>query len=916
MPWRVLVLVMVAGCIEADIVRCEDGSLCPADTVCAAALPGCVFPEQVEACVGHAELDGCVFAGTAGTCQGGVCTPLACGDGVISDTEDCEPGDLNGATCLDFDYYEPDGLQCTADCRYDWLTGCGRHCGDGVIDLDDGEDCDGAAVGAATCQTLDFYDPDGLACTSFCTFDVSACTGSCGDGVLNGPELCDGLPPGGSCLDVGFDAGRLECALCAPGLAGCSQLGWDPDSAFLGNQLNAVWAGTDERIAVGNGGVIARDTGAGWTVESSGVTTNLNAVTDGFAVGDGGVILHDGGAGWTAMTSGVSNGLRAVWAAADDDVFAVGDTGTILHYNGASWTSMTSGTTSALRAVHGTSGSDVYAVSPVGTILHYNGTSWSPMTGTGIGLNAVWALAPGSAVAAGNGIIRLGGGTWTAQPTNGGGNNINALWFGSATDGFAVGAGGNAIRYDGHTWFRVETGANDSLLGVSGLANGDVVAVTSAGDAVRFGGRGWDYDFPGNAAMFYGMHAYAPDDVIGVTQGSAWHYDGLSWTTFSNGPPSDCCFDAWGAANDLYAIGGYNVNAIYRYTGTWTQVLLLPIDQPFSGVWGSGPTDVYAVGAQIRHGSGTSWTSMALPSGSGYGLRDVWGSGPGDVYAVGSGGDILHLESGVWTKMTSGVTAVLTSVWGSSAGDVYVGGDSGLLLHREGATWRRLTTGVGWTINEITGTGPHDVWLVGNGSELLHYDGVAWSPVRTRADSYTAYSATVIGGDLFVGSGARLTRRCTTTEVACGDGWDDDCDGDVDCGDPDCDADAGCTAGGACEVAATLACGDTIDGSTRTGSARIDDLRCAPESTPGPEVGYRFTATQTGTVTVTLAGTTADLTVAVVGTHASGACDPEDCLAAGDATASFTAAAGETYMIVVDGPAGIADELTLSVACP
>ena len=97
------------------------------------------------------------LADVPGTCHDGACDPLLCGDGVRTGTEEC----------------------------------------------------DGSNLGSANCTTAGFYDPAGLACTQFCTFDTSGCVGRCGDGIVNGPELCDGSPPDGTCVDDGFDAGPL-----------------------------------------------------------------------------------------------------------------------------------------------------------------------------------------------------------------------------------------------------------------------------------------------------------------------------------------------------------------------------------------------------------------------------------------------------------------------------------------------------------------------------------------------------------------------------------------------------------------------------------------------------------------------------------------------------------------------------------
>jgi hypothetical protein len=64
-----------------------------------------------------------------------------------------------------------------------------------------------------------------------------------------------------------------------------------------------------------------------------------------------------------------------------------------------------------------------------------------------------------------------------------------------------------------------------------------------------------------------------------------------------------------------------------------------------TGVWGSGPNDVWAVGAGYRgqgciitHWNGWTWS----PGNSRHegGLWGVWGSGPNDVWAVGT--TILH----------------------------------------------------------------------------------------------------------------------------------------------------------------------------------------------------------------------------------------------------------------------------------
>jgi hypothetical protein len=89
------------------------------------------------------------------------------------------------------------------------LTGCGTApptCGNGV--KDPGEDCDGADLGGATCESLGFTGGT-LACSPACTYDTSGCTQACVP-VSKGRCNCDGscskkernyVSSGGTCAD-------------------------------------------------------------------------------------------------------------------------------------------------------------------------------------------------------------------------------------------------------------------------------------------------------------------------------------------------------------------------------------------------------------------------------------------------------------------------------------------------------------------------------------------------------------------------------------------------------------------------------------------------------------------------------------------------------------------------------------------
>jgi hypothetical protein len=99
---------------------------------------------------------------------------------------------------------------------------CGS-CGDGAISA--GEQCDGAALGGATCGTLGLSGGP-LSCTLDCRYDLSQCHSTCGNGVREGGELCDGTDLNGvTCQNSGFSGGQARCtSSCSFDLSGCTSM--------------------------------------------------------------------------------------------------------------------------------------------------------------------------------------------------------------------------------------------------------------------------------------------------------------------------------------------------------------------------------------------------------------------------------------------------------------------------------------------------------------------------------------------------------------------------------------------------------------------------------------------------------------------------------------------------------------------
>jgi hypothetical protein len=204
-----------------------------------------------------------------------VCTPAVkgaeyCGDGVIGGDEECEVGDLGGATCEGVGFVEGGTLACAAGCRFD-ISGCAQiaacgngtaynsstgeceiECGNGVFE--GGEECEVdwasrvVVTGGGDCVSEGF-DAGALGCAPGCVYDTSGCRNqTCGDGFADPPEECDGGDLNGeTCVGLGSSGGVLACTggctldssgctACSPGL----QEDWDDGDAVGWNGWRGV----------------------------------------------------------------------------------------------------------------------------------------------------------------------------------------------------------------------------------------------------------------------------------------------------------------------------------------------------------------------------------------------------------------------------------------------------------------------------------------------------------------------------------------------------------------------------------------------------------------------------------------------------------------------------------------------------
>jgi len=95
-------------------------------------------------------------------------------------------------------------------------------CGNGFIEGD--ESCDGANLGGASCESLNWSGGGVLSCDQNCMLDTTNCIPSCDDGILNGDETsidcgggtCDSCSNGGSCqINSDCSSGICASGVCA-----------------------------------------------------------------------------------------------------------------------------------------------------------------------------------------------------------------------------------------------------------------------------------------------------------------------------------------------------------------------------------------------------------------------------------------------------------------------------------------------------------------------------------------------------------------------------------------------------------------------------------------------------------------------------------------------------------------------------
>ncbi|MFH1531001.1 MAG: hypothetical protein ABIK09_09750 [Pseudomonadota bacterium] len=524
----------------------------------------------------------------------------------------------------------------------------------------------------------------------------------------------------------------------------------------------------------------------GWAVLDLAPPGAVNGIwgVDGrlFAVGDGGVILWNTGAGWGPMQSPTEYKLFAVFGQAGDDLWAGGQYGTLLHFDGEAWTAVETGLPGLesvdIKGLWGESG-HLFAVGTGGVILHLIGDDWSKEnSNTDADLLSIWGASlinvfVGTSTGS---LLRNVGGAWTSAQVFGGGVKVSGLHGTGMFHVVAAGSGGSIAVFDGESW--APKLSNDpqtrDLHGVWAYDTDNIWLAGAGGVVIHYNGKKWNladvkgpyykekdwedlwgHVTPGGAAelwscgddgamLLHSAEEWADasswpqsdiHDLVGHGGGDALavgdagfmaRWDGDAWTTLESGTDRDL-FGAAVAADGAILVAGED-GTLLRVEGA----AVTPVETGLSGDLRSvcegddGALRVCGVGGLLAVQEGDVFT--LIQTGTVQELNDCVCGPDGSLLAVGALGTALLLEGGETTAVAQTVptAATLRRLDGPDFDDLIAVGDNGVVVRRTGGSWEKIRDESASFLYGVRWDGDIAI-AVGWSGTLAIWDGEAWT---------------------------------------------------------------------------------------------------------------------------------------------------------------------------------------------
>ncbi len=577
-----------------------------------------------------------------------------------------------------------------------------KGCGDGIVNGP--EQCDGTSFPANVddCLDVNFYQPGTLGCNADCTYDTRMCSESCGDGELQPDfEICElGVAPSRTCIDYGYGAGVLQCRNCGPNTDTCVPFKWS--------------------IVDTPGGVAAEIHG--------------HADNDIYAVLQSPFGLrHYDGTSWTTVDVSMCGVpaeelVQQLWSPAPGLVFAASNERMIRLDSTGCTTWPIAG--QLIFDLFATSATDAWAVVGDG-VFHFDGTGWtrSMTAASGDSPLAIWgSSATDLYVIGGNAsgplIWHSNGSSWPTPTVPPGIDGLSAVWGTAANDvyfaGWSITDGAVVLRYNGSTYTR--------LLGDQPLFSSNASYVQ----------RGWT----AGGRVFVS---------VGDPQNSAVPYpvvmhDGTGWVSLA--APTATVGPLWASATGKVVMNPNGFGKLAIFEGR-TRV------DHTTDIIGSGlfvaraPDDVFMLqdGTGVYHWDGGFWDLQAGTDD----YIDMHAAPDRALYALSPGGGLYQYDAGSWNLVDGDPDFFRQGVvFARAENDVYVvDASTGEVIHWTGTGHTFLPSYPldsdnpgGERVLDIQAFAANDIYIFGSRTVdstvtgyAAHFDGSSWTELAVPADA-------------------------------------------------------------------------------------------------------------------------------------------------------------------------------------
>lgn len=500
--------------------------------------------------------------------------------------------------------------------------------------------------------------------------------------------------------------------------------------------------------AVGDAGTVLHYQAGAWSILDPAVRADLNDIwasgpNDVYAVGAHGMLVHYNGVSWSALSVPTSVDLYAIWLNSANDLFIAGTDGNVWNrYNGA-WSSYAVAPGRRLRALLGYSHSEVYVCGSNATLFRFNGTTWTKVA-IGVALQGdnefrdIWGPGPGKyGFISGRGLTWTDGSTWSTIPEA---NNYfpYGCWGVSLDNQVMVAAGLSTHLQDGvDTAYPTPT--PEPLYDVWGPAKNNYYAVGRSGNIAHFNGSGWQALNQGSTTDLRDICLSSTSAVAVGADGTVLRQVGTGWLPDNVGSGYDLA-GVWESGETTIAVGRYTSNdrewreaALVKNGTSWVDAGVIGGAQRLFDVWGSSPTNVYAVGwaGEVLRFNGNNWGVVDAGYGDAAYLRSISGTSASNVIAVGRTNDlhglVCRFDGLNWTKTEFYGTEELDGVWVSGPTTAYAVGARGVIRRLDGTSWFPTDSPTQESLFCVSGTSEQDVYVAGVNGSLFHFDGATWT---------------------------------------------------------------------------------------------------------------------------------------------------------------------------------------------